>query len=92
MKNLRKRALSLLLAAVMTASLLPATAWAYTGELDTDGFGSLVGTVSLGEGTGLQYTLYAVTSLEGSTYTLVISKEPDAGEGDSFQIPNYEGY
>ena len=30
MKKLRKRALSLLLAAVMTASLLPTTAWAAT--------------------------------------------------------------
>lgn len=34
MKNLRKRVLSLLLAAVMTASLLPTTAWAATPPAD----------------------------------------------------------
>ena len=92
MKKIHKRIFSLFLAVVMAFSLLPATAWAYTGDLDTSEFGDPVGTATLGEGTGLQYTLYVITKLEGSTFTLVISKEDDASGDDSFQIPNYAGY
>ena len=78
MKKIHKRIFSLFLAVVMAFSLLPATAWAYTGDLDTSEFGDPVGTATLGDGTGLLYTLYVITKLEGSTFTLVISKEDDA--------------
>ena len=96
MRKIRKRFAAALLAAVMIATLIPASVWAT--YMNDEGL-TEDPAYELGTGTGLLYQYYWKSETyerpdgtmgRRSVTHIVIKRDPNAPTGSTFMIPNYE--